>query len=646
MSKRYLFLLPAALTVMLLVSCASMGSSSSEPAAGVPAAGASDVTTTDEESEKEAAEVKTAATDSDDASSSSPPSVGKKAEEDAAPAATAEREGLRGSSSETGGESEFVTEMSERDTSAKIAPEIAATGDSRTTTARGAPSASGLKAGFADDNKQFNYFIHFLQQYRNVNHYDLGSPERIMLKVQDTDGNSVPNAEVEIFAGSRIVTSGKTFADGSFLFFPGGSGDEQTVYRAVVSFLQTKAEQSFTRDGSRSISMTFPLSRPEYRNVPLDILFVLDTTGSMGEEIERLKTTIDIINMNLVSLSSEPKVRFGMVLYKDRGDEEYITRVIPLTDDVEAFSEELDQVYASGGGDTPEDLQAALKDAVTAVQWDPNGIRLGFIITDAPPQFYSEQKTFTYADAAREAKKKAIKFFSVGTGGLEISGEYILRQISQYTYAKYIFLTYGEAGESEGGRPGSVSHHTGANYETGKLEAIIIRFAKEELSHLTEQPLEDDEGYFQATKISEETREETLLKLFESSLSQLVDFSTYRIEKDTPAGLLPILPAENSLALSAEYFYDRLIQSLSTSDSFKAVERRDMQKIMEELELALSDLAENAPQVGKLLGAELLISGSLYKRQNVFELFLRLLRVETGEILAVSRARIDLSLGL
>ncbi len=79
-------------------------------------------------------------------------------------------------------------------------------------------------------------------------------------------------------------------------------------------------------------------------------------------------------------------------------------------------------------------------------------------------------------------------------------GEFILRQISQYTQGRYIFLTYGERGESEGGKEGSVSHHTGANFQTDKLESIIIRFAKEELAYLTDQPLEEGEAYFDAKK--------------------------------------------------------------------------------------------------------------------------------------------------
>jgi hypothetical protein len=251
-----------------------------------------------------------------------------------------------------------------------------------------------------------------------------------------------------------------------------------------------------------------------------------------------------------------------------------------------------------------------------------------------------------------DARANGIKIFSVGTGGLDLAGEYVLRQISQFTAAKYIFLTYGETGESAGGAPGSVSHHTGANYQTDKLEAIIIRFAKEELANVLGQPLEGEEDYFQATRIGTEKREETLDKLFTMAVSQLVDYSTYRIPPDTPASVLPLSPASQELNLPAEYFTEQLMLSFSRGDqvrkTFRILERKDLQRILEELELQQSGLSDEkqAARVGELLGAQILVIGKLYAKGGNYELFLKLLRVETGEVLSVTKAVIDRKLGL
>ncbi len=508
-----------------------------------------------------------------------------------------------------------------------------------------APSVSGLKAGFSDDNKQYGYFLNFLEEYSGVPHIELPVMERIVLKVTDGDGKAVPNGDIEIRNGST-VTRGKTMADGRFLLFPSEYPGYVDTFTATVSVMQETRELTIPRTGKREIEVQFPFPRIIPGRVPLDILFVLDTTGSMGEEINRLRTTIELIHLNLTNLSTRPRVRFGMVLYKDLGDE-YRTRVVPLTDNLAEFQEALALVEASGGGDTPEDLQAAMDVAVNRIQWNREGIRLAFIITDAPPHIDYGQE-FDYAEASRKAKASGIKFYGVGTGGLDLMGEYILRQIAQYTSGRYIFLTYGESGESEGGSPGSVSHHTGSNFQTDKLEAIIIRFAKEELSYLTDEPIEFEDPYFEANKIDSEKREETLEKLFTMAFTQLVDYSAFPIGEKTAVAVLPVIPASEELALNSEYFTEQILLSAGKSGYFTLVERQDMQSIMEEIKLQLSGVIneDTTVEIGNLLGARALISGKLYAKTDDFELFLRLLRVETGEVLSVTRAVIAKELGL
>jgi Mg-chelatase subunit ChlD len=508
------------------------------------------------------------------------------------------------------------------------------------------PSASGLQAGFADDNKQYGYFTGFLSEYASVPHLPLDVSERIVLRALDAAGKPMPNAEVVIEGRGRLLERGRTLADGSYLFFPSQYPSSHTSFDVRITAQQQTLQRALRREGERNIPISFETSRYVPEPIPLDILFIMDTTGSMGEEITRLKTTIELIHLNLTNLSVKPRVRFGMVLYKDIGDE-YRTKTIPLTADLEEFQASLALVEASGGGDTPEDLQAALEESITAVQWDPEAVKMSFIITDAPPHLDYGQE-YTYINAAEDAKSRGIKIFSVGTGGLDINGEYILRQISQYTSGKYIFLTYGETGESEGGTAGSVSHHTGSNFQTDKLEAIIIRFAKEELSYLTDEPIETGESYFTARKIDTEEREETLNKLFSMALDQLIDYATLKIDTGTPTALIPVIAAEEQFNIDAEYFTERLLRQTISHSSFRVVERRDIQSILDELKLQLSGLTDNtqAVKVGELMHADLLLTGTLYRRGEEFEVFIKLLRVESGEVLSLTKAKIDRDLGL
>lgn len=515
---------------------------------------------------------------------------------------------------------------------------------------RGEPTASGLKAGYADDNRQYNYFLQFLREYAGgVDHVPIPVEERIILRARDERGKPLGNAAVRVLGpeGAELAR-GLTYADGSFLFFPSEHGQERR-YRALLTYNQATREAWFEREGRREVPVDFAFSRPAARSVPLDLLFILDTTGSMGEEIQRLKTTIELINLNLSSLSSRPRIRFGLVLYRDRGDE-YVTQTVPFTEDLESFQASLNRVEADGGGDDPEDLQAALQ-AALRLSWNRGGIRLAFVVTDAPPHLDYGQD-YTYADAAREAREQGIKIFGVGTGGLDLAGELVLRQVAQYTAARYIFLTYGEQGESAGGAPGSVSHHTGANFQTDKLEAIIIRFAREELAFGSDQPVDVEEDYFQATRVDEEQKNQTLDKLFGMAVSQLIDYSSFRIPPDTPAAVLPLAPASQELGLPAEYFTEQLVLSFGrgevTRKTFRVLERRNLQNILSELELQLSGLAEEgqAARVGKLLGARVLVVGRLYSKGPAYELFLKLLWVENGEVLSATKALIDRRLGV
>ncbi len=509
-------------------------------------------------------------------------------------------------------------------------------------------SSSGLQASFADDNAQFNYFIGFQDKYTDdVKHLEIPVSERIVLNVTDKAGKPVANAKVKVADGSSTLCEGVTYPDGTFLFFPAQYAAGISRYKVSVTAIGAKADVEIQRDGKREIPVQLQAARPEYKSVPLDILFILDTTGSMSEEIARLKATIEIINLNLTSLPSKPKVRFGMVLFRDRGDA-YVTKLVQLTSDLEKFRRELSTVNADGGNDTPEDTQAALREAVKSAAWDPNGARLAFLITDAPPHLDYPDETYTYVDGAKDAGKAGIKVFTVGTGSLDLQGEFILRQISQYTYAKYIFLTYGEKGESEGGVTGSVSHHTGANFQTDKLEAIIIKFAREEISYFTGQKPEEEEDYFEAVKTADEDKAQTLTKLFDMALSQIVDYASISIQPGTPTAVLPIAPQAGATAADAEYFTAQLVQSLAKNASFKAVERKDLQAVMKELEIQASGITDEkqAVELGKVIGAQMLVSGTLFDRGKNYEIFLKLIRVETGEILSVTKLLADKALGL
>ncbi|MDR2517065.1 MAG: VWA domain-containing protein [Spirochaetaceae bacterium] len=113
----------------------------------------------------------------------------------------------------------------------------------------------------------------------------------------------------------------------------------------------------------------------------LDLVICLDTTSSMGDDIEAIRTGLTALLEEL--LPAFPEFRIGMVLYKDYNDE-YLTRVIPFTGDFAAFRRSLDGIRARGGRDIPEAVYEALYDGAVKFPWEARS-RLMILIGDAPP---------------------------------------------------------------------------------------------------------------------------------------------------------------------------------------------------------------------------------------------------------------------
>lgn len=128
----------------------------------------------------------------------------------------------------------------------------------------------------------------------------------------------------------------------------------------------------------------------------IDVVFVLDTTGSMGGLIEGAKAKIWAIANQIATAEPRPEIRMGLVGYRDRGDD-YVTRVTPLTDDLDAVYADLMRFEAAGGGDGPESVNQALAEAVHAIDWGGSDggatLRLIYLVGDAPPHMDYEQDT-------------------------------------------------------------------------------------------------------------------------------------------------------------------------------------------------------------------------------------------------------------
>lgn len=148
----------------------------------------------------------------------------------------------------------------------------------------------------------------------------------------------------------------------------------------------------------------------------VEVVFVLDTTSSMGGMIQAAKEKIWSIAGNMASAQQAPEIRMGLVAFRDRGDA-YVTRVVDLSSDLDSMYAKLMDFRAEGGGDTPESVNRALYDAVEKISWsrDSDTYRVVFLVGDSPPHM-DYQDEIQYPDVLSLASEKGIVVNAIQCG--------------------------------------------------------------------------------------------------------------------------------------------------------------------------------------------------------------------------------------
>ncbi|MDX9720864.1 MAG: VWA domain-containing protein [Myxococcota bacterium] len=337
--------------------------------------------------------------------------------------------------------------------------------------------ARPLTAGEVDDNADFEGFLSFLGK-RNKNHLEpMDVQERLFVRILDRNDKPIPRAEVSFEQGQNTIFTGRTFANGWTLFHPRAMGAQAGQDFDIQVRVDGHVQRYELNRGSRERwQLRMPFERSLAPAPSIDLVVLLDTTSSMSDEIEQLQSTIIQVAADLAALPSQPQLRFGLVLFRDDRDE-YVHRVYPFESDVQRFQSTLAEVEAAGGGDIPERLEVGLHHAIHGMDWNAEAIKLVVLIGDAPPHAKAKN-SFSYAADAAMAASMGIKLFSVASSGLSDDGEYVFRQLAQFTMGRFVFLTYGPKGTS------TVHDVKPDSFQPESLDRLMVRLVKEELASL------------------------------------------------------------------------------------------------------------------------------------------------------------------
>lgn len=300
-----------------------------------------------------------------------------------------------------------------------------------------------ITASAWNDNDNYEFFKQNFEQSADGNgkfaemtgEFGLNSLGRRTVKVTSS-GAAVAGARVVAKnENGEIVFSALTDAAGKAYLF-GGS--------AIVSATVTSGDFSETATFGENTDIEVELSGAASKRDIIDIMFVIDATGSMGDELYYLQNEINDVIGRIAEANSEAIVNLAILFYRDEVDEEefvYFDFVdVTASEGLSLQKAALDSCEASGGGDYPEELDEALLLAVDK-QWSSGAsTKLIFLVLDAPCHTEDEDKK-NFSDAVNLAAERGIRICPILCSGADNLTEYLSRQAAILTGGTFIFVT-------------------------------------------------------------------------------------------------------------------------------------------------------------------------------------------------------------
>ena len=315
-----------------------------------------------------------------------------------------------------------------------------------------APQAGVLTAGSVDDHERFADY----QNYLNSANYTVPAGFRafnpgMRAEIELTDSWGQPLGDVQVTVQElkrrgNLQETGRTLAelrtgtDGRAVFASnvdaGGSSPNAEVlltFRPADGSPPVSVPQRLDASPWRHILLNIASHRPQQ----LDVALVIDTTGSMGDELSYLKAEIAGISQQIRELYPNVDQRFSLVAYRDQGDQ-YVTRPFDFTSSLEHFQQSLSAQRAVGGGDHPEAVHSALEIASQLSWRKTSTARVLFLVADAPPHERHAQRSLK---AIQQLRTAGVRVYPVGASGVSDTAEYVFRSMAFLTGGDYLFLT-------------------------------------------------------------------------------------------------------------------------------------------------------------------------------------------------------------
>lgn len=340
-------------------------------------------------------------------------------------------------------------------------------GDS--STSNGQNGAGILTAGEWKDLDNIDFWKNVLNKndwYSLMEQRNLFTKNIVSVKVLDNNKNPCFNIPVELTneQGNTIYKSVTDVNGNAYLLYNLTNNGEQPGKIKVRDL-----DIAPVLDGVTTIILDATSSPTK-----LDLLFMVDTTGSMGDELRYLQTELRDVIRKVSQSNQELSINLSVNFYRDTGDE-YIVRSFEFTNDIEKAIADLNKQQSDGGGDYPEAVHTALKDIVFNHQWRHDSVKLCFMVLDAPPHTEKDVANINndMTSYVKSMSEKGIRFIPLASSGVNTETEFLLRSWAVMTGGTYTFLT------DHSGIGNSHLEPTIGDYEVEKLNDLMVKIIKE-----------------------------------------------------------------------------------------------------------------------------------------------------------------------
>lgn len=334
------------------------------------------------------------------------------------------------------------------------------------------PAAGLLTAGTWDDNLNFDFYLAYVDKHAALpGALAIKRSDRLRVDVRDGAGLAVGGARVVVRAGDKTVFDGPSGTDGHVDVYPTWAGVAPGTSLAIEATSGTIKQTASALAGDKTVSLALSGVSATLPTA-LDVVLVIDTTGSMGDEITFLRTEVAAIANSVAERWPSVGQRWAVVAYKDIGDS-YVVKSTPFASDMATIQSSINGLSADGGGDYPEAPDQALA-AASGLSWrDGNAARMVFWVADAP---HHPGKEGTIESAITTMRGKGVHVYPIAASGTDELAELTMRSTAQLTAGRYLFLT------DDSGIGGTHKEPTLPCYFVTKLDNAMRRVIATELT--------------------------------------------------------------------------------------------------------------------------------------------------------------------